>query len=71
MRATNNRDFHPVPILGGDHCPKCGNVMQRYTHNPKWKPLPGRGFYKHWDRCIDCRRYYNPADAYVKGSKDE
>jgi hypothetical protein len=69
MKKTNNRDFYPVPITGGDNCPKCGNPMQRYIHNPKWKPLPGQGFYKYWDKCMECRMYYNPPVAYQKGEK--
>jgi len=58
---------YPIPIQGGEECPVCGVVMQRYTHSPAWTPYPGRGFFKYWDKCTSCKRYFKSPEVYVKG----
>ena len=65
-RKRDGRDPNPVRILGGEMCPKCGQQMQRYEHSAGWKPLPGRGHFKFWEKC-KCGFSRNPAEAYVKG----
>jgi len=65
----DGRDEFPIPIPGGEVCPSCAKPMQRYTHDPTWKPLPGNGFMRYWDRCVPCRRISNPPEAYVLGKR--
>jgi hypothetical protein len=68
MAKRDGRDPSPIRILGAGICPKCGEQMQRYEHSKEWKPLPGRGYFKFWDRC-KCGFNRNPPEAYVKGHR--
>lgn len=67
MPTNDGRDHNVVQIPGGGPCPRCGTQMQRYKHNPDWKPLANKGFYTYWERCTNCKYPHNPPDAYVKG----
>jgi hypothetical protein len=62
---THSGDRDAVKTTGGAPCPKCKRPMQRYKHSPQWSPMPGRGFYKWWDRCEPCAHFQHYATAYV------
>ena len=54
-----SRDLNPIPVAGGQQCPKCRDMMQRFAHSPSWRPLRGRDFYLFWDRCLPCGHFQN------------
>lgn len=65
MPTNDGRDHFVIPIPGAGPCPRCGSQMQRYEHAHDWKPLPHKGYYKYWDRCMKCKYPYNPPESYV------
>ena len=61
-----NRDKKARPIEGGLACPKCRAVMQRYEHSPNWKPLPGKYWFRFWDRCLPCQHVQHYHEAFMQ-----
>lgn len=68
--SNRNTDRGKRPITGGLLCPHCGGPMQRYEHSPDWQPLPGRGYYTYWDRCIPCGHFQNYRGAHVDAAPE-
>lgn len=65
LKMSKSKDLAPVEINGGRPCPKCELPMKRFQHSAAWRPLPGRGFYKYWDRCVRCGHFQNYPEAHV------
>jgi hypothetical protein len=66
-----SKDPAPIPIDGGKPCPKCARPMQRFRHSVAWRPLPGRGLYTQWDRCIPCGHFQNYWQFYMAAAHAE
>lgn len=58
----------PAKIEGGARCPKCRHPMQRYQHGAEWRPMPGRSWYRFWDRCANCGRFQHYGAAKVEAA---
>jgi hypothetical protein len=55
-------------ISGGEFCPKCKLIMQRYEHGQNWKPKADQPYYfKFWDICTPCAHFqhYEAAKVHV------
>lgn len=63
---SKSADPSPVEIPGGLACPKCEKPMQRFEHSKDWRPQPGRGHYRFWDRCNSCAHFQNYPEAHVQ-----
>lgn len=65
VSMSKSKDKDIVPVKGGNNCKKCKLLMQRFSHSEHWKPLPGRNYYRYWDRCFSCSSIWHYEEAKV------
>lgn len=64
-KTESNKDKQPIKTTGGINCLTCNNSMQRFKHNPNWKPRQNQKYYLYWDYCYHCKKIVHHKEAYV------